>query len=193
MRHSITAIVLSKDEYSQPQQVDELLVVRQIIKTPFDLQRARFNAVSQVQTTHFFYLDDDDTLPDDVYDIAQDCANQYTAVAYTDELIQHEDGSSMLWKSEEYSYARHMRNSRLIHHLALCDTEVVKRVLPTLPRGNYCPEYMLYLSLGRIGAKYVPRVGYVWNRKKSGMSTWPATAASQANAFMWAKAKWGLE
>lgn len=183
----ITAVVLTAGEYERRFDGIEVLVQRQAIRTPGELLAARFQAILAVRTEHFFFLDDDDDLPDDYLDVLQACVNARCAIAYTDELVRLPDGTESVRKSASYSQTAHLTDPLLAHHLVLCDTDQARRAAVELPRGHYCPEFMLYWALAKQDAAYIPRVGYVWNKGEHGMHTWPTTTISQMRALLWCR------
>jgi len=186
---SITAIVLSKTEYTRKWTGLTLHVHQQPITNALDLLQARFDAVRRVNTKRFFFLDDDDDLPEDYLDVLEECAKRDSAIAYTDELIVRPDGTREVAKRAKYSRKAHRTDSQLIHHLALCDTAAAKHSVARLPRGHFCPEFLLYWDLAKHGASYVPRIGYHWNKAPTGMHAWPCTSVSQMRARLYSFGK----
>jgi len=180
---SITAVVLSAHAYARVWPGLEVLVHRSTIHDAADLQRARFEALANVRTPRFFYLDDDDELPSDYLDVLHECDMADAPLAYTDELVGGE-----LRVAGEYGQAEHLRDPLLVHHLALYDTEAAREAVAQLPRGHYAPEFMLAWQVAKGGAAHVPRVGYHWRKSPGGMHAWPRTILSWARARAWAKA-----
>lgn len=160
------------------------------LKSPADLHAARMDALALVTTPLCFFLDDDDKLPADYLDVLDQCADKMRArgvpMAYTDE-IQREVGKADVRRSwYEYDSARHLNSPMGLHHLVLMDTAKAQSVAATLLRGNYWTEHMLYWALGRQGAAYVPRVGYIWSRKaQGGFSRDPRTMAAMIFSQRW--------
>lgn len=183
----ITAVVLSATDYSRTFPGLDVLVHRSTITTPAELQAARFDAVLKVRTPHFFFLDDDDDLPDGHLDVIEQCVAAGAPIAYTDEIVIDPEGSAELRTRAPYSREAHYRDPQLLHHLVLCDTAAAQRSVARLPRGHFAPEVMLYWDLAREGAAYVPGVAYVWRRQPAGMHLWSSTARSQMRAQLWAK------
>lgn len=184
---SITAIVLTAGDYTRTFDGIDVLVQRQSIGNAFELLHARFRAIQAVRTSHFFYLDDDDDLPGDVLDVLADCEATGAPLAYTDELVRLPDGSESVREAAVYDRALHLRRPMLVHHLALCELGAARLAARSLPVGHYCPELLLYWAMARQGAAYVPRVGYVWNKRPDGMHRWPLTTISQMRAALWCK------
>lgn len=185
---SITAVVLSAKPYTRTfPGVDEVLVHRSIITDASQLLEARFDAIGQVTTPFFFFLDDDDDLPPNLPEVLTRCVLAGVAMAYTDELVRHPDGRYTRGVAGPYSQQAHLRQPQLVHHLVLCRTHEAQRAIKELPRGHYCPNFLLYWALARPGAKYVPEVGYIWN-KGDGMHTWPSISQAQMRAALWCKA-----
>jgi hypothetical protein len=150
------------------------------------LQAARFDAVAKVTTQFFFFLDDDDDLPDDYLVVLDRCMRAEAVIAYTDELVRHPDGREERSSKSSYSPAAHMSEPQLVHHLVLCRTREAQAASKRLPRGHFCPHFMLYWELAKGGAAHVPEIGYVWNRNAQGMHLWPSTSMSQMRALLWA-------
>lgn len=182
---SITAIVLTKGEYRRQWPGLTVAVHRQEIKDARGLLDARFDAVAQVETDHFFFLDDDDELPADYLDVLQECESADAKVCYTDEcVVSCQDRRLTFTKRGSYSREKHKADAQLIHHLALCNAEAARESIARLPRGHFCPELLLYWDLARGGAAYVERVGYYWFRDVTGMHAWPCTTVSQLRALL---------
>lgn len=180
---SITAVVLTAGSYRRHWPGLEVLVSRQRITDAADLQRARFDVVARVRTSHFFYLDDDDDLPADYLDVLDLCRAPGVPLAYTDEVVNGERR-----EAGHYSQADHIARPLLVHHLALYATAAASAAIAELPRGHYAPEFMLAWQVAKRGAAYVPRVGYHWHRAAGGMNAWPCTSLSWMRALLWCKA-----
>lgn len=178
----ITAVVVSSNaDYSRRWPGLEVLVHHlPSCRIPDELHAARLEALSRVRTSHFFYLDDDDDLPPDYLSVLGDCLTADKPIAYTDEMIISVAGNSQLSKSIAYDSMKHYMNPMLLHHLVLCQTSPALEIAKDLPRGAYWTEFLLYWPLAQLkGAHYVPRVGYIWKRSKTGQSLKPLTVASQ--------------
>lgn len=146
-----------------------------------DVQRAWFDALSLVDTPRFFYIDDDDALPPDHLEVIAECIDTGAAVAYTDESIH-----GKVRRSAPYSQAAHLADPLLCHHLVLCDTALAREVVRDLPRGSYWPEMQLFWEMAkRGGAAYVPRVGYCWNKRATGLHREWYTALGMHNSRAW--------
>lgn len=146
-----------------------------------DVQEAWLDALDLVDTPHFFYIDDDDTLPVDYLDVLADCLATGAAVAYTDESV-----NGQTRRAGPYSQEAHLARPTLIHHLALCDTALAREVARTLPRGHYWPEMLLFWEMAkRGGAAHVPRVGYQWNRGDTGLHSQWFTVLGISNSRAW--------
>ena len=133
------------------------------------LLAARLKAIEKVQTPHFFFLDDDDDLPENYLDVLQHSLDAKAAVAYTNEVVR-ESGCELVARSAPYNQALHLQNPMLIHHLALCDTQAAKSIIARIPQGVFAFEPIFYFELAAQGAAHVDRVGYVWNKSASGLS-----------------------
>lgn len=182
---SITAIVLTRGEYKRQWPGLTVDVHQQEIRGARELLDARFNAIAQVKTSHFFFLDDDDDLPADYLDVLQECERADAEICYTDEcVISCQERRLTFTRRGTYSREAHKANVQLIHHLALCNTGVAQGSVARLPRGHFCPELLLYWDMARNGAAYVERVGYYWFRDIGGMHARPCTTVSQMRAFL---------
>lgn len=184
-----TALVLTAGDYSCSWRGLDCVVQRQVITDAGEQLAARFAAVKKVRTKFFFFLDDDDGLPDDYLDVIAECESHDAPVVYTDELVltpMNTPVGSVLAKGP-YSRDRHYRNPTLLHHLVLCNTRAAVEAIGHLPRGHYWPEFLLYWELARGGAPYVPRIGYVWNKREGGMHVWSSTVRGQVRALLYVK------
>lgn len=148
------------------------------------LLNARLAAIEKVQTPWFFFLDDDDDLPEGIEGVLDECARADQALAYTNEVIR-EGGKDLLRQSAPYSQKAHLADFMLVHHLALCRTEDAKQAARTVPRGRYGFEPLFYWQLAKRGAAYVPRTGYIWN-KGSGMHRRPDVRIGMVLSQVWA-------
>lgn len=184
---NVTAVVLSADDVAPFVPGLQVLVHRSVIRDAAEHQRARFDAARRVETSHFFYLDDDDTLPTDYLDVIGECVAAGGALAYTDELQQHPDGSTSVRRSSPYSRDAHLNDPLLVHHLALYRTADAQRAIEALPVGHYYPEFMLSWAVASAGAAYVPRIGYHWYVSGHGLHTLPAISASTTRAMLWCR------
>lgn len=144
---------------------------------------ARMNVIKRVETEKFFFLDDDDDLPKDYLDVLEECDKAQADIAYTDELITYRSGAKRVDVKGPYSREAHGTNAMLLHHLVLCDTRAARAAVRELPRGDYCPEMLLYGHMARGGAAYIPRVGYHWN-KLDGLHRHPSVTASQQRTWL---------
>lgn len=166
---------------------ERLCVPGGVIRSAAEQQAAWFRSIEPVRTPWFFWLDDDDDVPDDIGDVLAQCQNTEFDVAYTDELRVGSDGTHSVRRGAPYSREAHLRDPMMLHHLVLMRTNVAREVLPGLPRGHYWPEMMLTWALAARGAHYVPRIGYVWRRSAEGMSQqWWATHG-MVRSQLWAK------
>lgn len=185
----VTAIMLSRHpREAQPYSFPVLNSVGDR-STPEQLHAARLDAIARVTTPWCFFLDDDDALPTDHADVLQACIAAARArgvpMAYTDELVR-EDGQPdyrRCWY--EYDSERHRTSPMGLHHLVLMDTAKAQAIAAKLPRGTFWTEHMLYWALGRSGAAYVPRVGYIWQRSAAGFSRNPRIVTAQLLARRW--------
>lgn len=162
-----------------------------VYKTAAEMYAARLAALCKVQTKWFFYLDDDDSLPEDYERILKLCMAVPTKLAYTNELVIDVDGSTRVKRPRAFTRAEFRRDPLLFHHLVVCDTEVAQRVSHELPRGVFLAETMLFgLSAYRFGATHIDDVGYVW-RRGGGLHSHPDTSFALNNSLRWVYSKMG--
>jgi len=182
----ISAVVLSAKEVEIA--IPGVVVVPHVsvIQNAKELLDARLEALKKVRSEWFFFLDDDDSLPDDYLKILDRCVSVDTPLAYTDELITNADGSLRVRKSAPYSEDAFIRNSTLIHHLAVCRTEAALEAAAKIPRGTYAIENLLFFEVARQGATYIPEIGYIWNRRKTGLNRGPSIVIGLVRSACWA-------
>lgn len=179
-----TAIVLSAAPVSLVLPGVTVLPSVQKVTTVAQLYDLRLSVLSRVTTPFCFYLDDDDELPADYLDVLDECAGHNLPLAYTDELIRYR-GADRVRRAAPYDLEQHKARPMLVHHLALMRTQDAVQAAARLPRGSLSVEQPLYMELAKGGAAYVPRVGYVWNRKPSGISHWPQMLGAQMMSSHW--------
>lgn len=181
-RARFTAIVLSaKPVKLQIPGVDVLASV-QAITSVSQLYDIRLDVIENVGTEFCFYLDDDDDLPPDYLSVLEECASHSLPLTYTDELIRYQ-GAENVRQSAEYDATIHANTPMFVHHLAVMRTADAVLAAKRLPRGALSVEQPLYYELAKGGAAYVPRIGYIWNRKPTGISHWPQMLGAQVRAM----------
>lgn len=184
LKDLVTAITLSGKPVSRALPDLATLVCVQSIENCAQYNEAFYGAIAKVKTPFFFFLDDDDTLPDDYLSVLNDCLNAHAAVAYTDELRSFEGGGSV-FRPGTYTQSRHLTKPTLVHHLALCRTGQAQGLLQSMPTGQYWPEMPLYFALAKDSAAYIPRVGYRWNRSSVGLSSQADFSIGQMRSKLW--------
>lgn len=157
------------------------------IRNAAEAQTAWFDAVAKVETEHFFYLDDDDDLPQGYAGVLELAVSSDADLVYTDELVRSPDRPEYLRLAGEYSQAAHLANFMLVHHLAVCRTAAARAAIARLPRGHYWPEMMLFWEMAKAGAVHLPAVGYVWNRRPTGLHVIPSIVMGQTRSALWCK------
>jgi hypothetical protein len=183
----VTALTICNRPYARRfEGVETAVLAGRNIRSAADAREAWFASVVLVQTPYFFWVDDDDSLPLDYLDVLHDCLRAGAPIAYTDELVTGVRAG--LRRSGAYSREAHLANPMMLHNLVLCRTDAALEVLHTLPVGHYWPEMLLFWALARGGAAYVPRVGYVWNRRADGLGSRPEASLSQMRSALWCKA-----
>jgi hypothetical protein len=183
---AITAVVLSQQPYES--KYDAVTTLNHVEPTPFrnhyDINRARRLALQKVTTPYWFFLDSDDSLPDDYESVLQECLNRNKAVVYTQELRKLADGTEHVNQPGEFDQDRFVRNVMMMHHLVLCNTVYTREALTVIPNERQMMEPCLYFQLAKISVAHVPRIGYVWNRG-NGMHTKSDALEFQARAAIW--------
>lgn len=182
----ISAVILSKKPVRT--KIDGVRVVNHVstFNDARGLLNARLQALKKVSTEWFFYLDDDDELPTDYARVLERCTSVDTPLAYTDEKITSADGSFKVRKSSEYSEDKFVSDFMLIHHLAVCKTGSALNAAKVIPVGDYTVENLLFFAVAKQGATYIDDVGYIWNRRKEGLSYKPSIVIAQMQSATWA-------
>lgn len=156
----------------------------QTIKSCSDYRDAFYGAITQVKTPYFFFLDDDDNVPDDYLSVLEDGLAKNAAVVYTDEVRRFK-GEEVIYRPGEYAADKHLANPAMLHHLVLCQTSSAKNALNHMPKGQYWPEMPLYFDLAQDSAAYIPRIGYHWHRSDAGLSSTADIAIGQMRSRIW--------
>ena len=187
-----TAIVLSARSVTLDLPGVVVLPWVSVLRDDTALHAARLDALASVKTQYCFFLDDDDELPENYLDILAEVADRFTqgaVMVYTDELVRDETQKTEYIRSTyEYNEERHRFGPMMLHHLVAMRTEVAQEVARTLPRGTYWTEHMLFYALGLRGpVRYVPKVGYIWNRGMTGFSRDPRIVRAGAFSMMWCR------
>lgn len=180
-----TAIVLSADPVTLDLPGVAVLARVQKLHGTADMHAIRLDALQSVQTPYCFYLDSDDELPADYLSVLEECAAHGKALAYTDELVVTK-GVTTVHKAEPYDRDAYLRKPMMIHGLAVMETRAVKEIEPTLPRGIFWTQLMLFSELAKRGAAYVARIGYIWHRG-DGFNTRAEATLSQVRSLEWAR------
>lgn len=187
--NEVSAVVLSARDYEREFEGIDVQLYKSVIRESKDLQHARFTAIEQAKTPWFFFLDDDDDLPDNYLSVIGKCIDAVkangAAYAHTDEIVRISNGETWLRKSAPYTQNWHMQSPLLVHHLVLFDTAKAKLAVAKLPRGSYNPEFMLFWEAAKMGTAYVPEVGYIWNKRRDAMHAQRETGVSCTRAKHW--------
>lgn len=184
----VTAVVQSRVPYTRTFDAFRVLNTVQVVDAA-GLCSARLDSIRQVTTPWFFFLDDDDDLPDNHADLIQSCidlaTHDHSKVVYTNELVESVDGSTKVTKVGKYSQEAHLSNYALVHHLALYSTQAALDALKVIPRGLHWAELLLAWQVAKSGASYLDEVGYIWNRGLEGAHAWPKTIIAQVQSATW--------
>lgn len=177
-----TAVVLSAKPVKL--EIPGVMVLGSVqnIHTAEQLHQVRLDVLTQIKTPYFFYLDDDDELPEDYLSVLGDCANLNKPLVYTDEIIV-EDGKARLSVSGPYDQQAHIVNPTLVHHLVLMQTVAAQKAAAEIPRGMY-NEMLLFFRVAASGAGYINRTGYIWN-KGQGLHRRADTLIAQVASATW--------
>ena len=179
----VTAVILSALPIKRQVDGCDTLVHSSRFNDAAGLLEARFAAMARVQTPWFFFLDDDDELPEGYADVLDQCMSAGAPLAYTDEIIRTPRGDHRR-TGQPYSQEAHKANNMLVHHLAVCQTEQALNALNKLPRGQYGFEPLFYWELAKSGAAYIPEAGYIWN-VNAGMHRNPSVRLGMARSTLW--------
>lgn len=147
---------------------------------------SRIASLERIDTEWFFWLDDDDELPEDFPRVLAKCLKVKTPLAYTDELVTNADGTAYRRCGQKYSQDAHIDNMTLIHHLAVCKTEVARDAAKRIPRGLYAVENLLFFEVAKQGVTYINEIGYVWHRRKTGLNADPSLLIGLVQSATWA-------
>jgi hypothetical protein len=177
---AITAVTISFDVVAERLSVPRVQINDRTFTNAAQVQQAWFDGVALVETPFFFFLDSDDALPVGYEEILARC--QDAPITYTKESVNGE-----VSEPGPYSRESHLTNPLKLHHLVVCHTETAKSAIARLPRGHYWPEMLIYWECARQGAKYVPEVGYHWNRG-NGLSRKAFTSCAVMRSLLWCKA-----
>lgn len=184
---SVSAVTICRDRFTRRWPgLEHTVLSGRRFSSAADVQRAWFDSIALVRTPWFFWLDDDDELPDDYLQVLERCVSAGAPIAYTDEEIRRPDGSVAVRRAAPYSQAAHLQDPTLLHHLVVCNTAAARLALQRLPRGHYWPELQLFWEVAKQGgAAYVPAIGYVWNRGHTGLHAQWFTVVGQVQAQIW--------
>lgn len=166
--------------------LDQVVLRDRVFASAADVQAAWFDAIERVDADWFFMVDDDDELPDDYLDVIDRCRASGLPIAYTDELVV-DDHASTRRTPGAYSRHAHASDPSMLHHLVLCRTADARAAVSRLPRGHYWPELMLFWELARHDAAYVPAIGYVWNKRATGLHRAWFTGYGVMQSQLWCK------
>lgn len=152
---------------------------------PAGLLDARIASLEKIKTEWFFFLDDDDHLPDDYLRVLDLCIRAGTPLAYTNELIVDQN-RQYVRRSGHYSQSAHLMNRTYVHHLAVCRTAAALDAAKFIPRGNYGVEPLLYFQIAKQGATWIDEIGYVWCASGNGLSMHSDMLTAMTSSTIWA-------
>lgn len=180
----ITAVILSKSPVRRSVAGVKTLVHASIFKNAAGLLAARKAAIKRVQTEWFFFLDDDDALPDGYAELLARCVDTDAALSYTRERVFDEvAGTEYVSGNGPWTRERHVMAPQLIHHLAVCRTRAAIAACAATPDGMYAFENLVYFRMACDGgANFIDEVGYVWHRGAHGLSRHPTLIIGQAKS-----------
>lgn len=184
---SISAVILSaKPCAKQIAGVEVVNHVSQFTEAK-GLLKSRLASIRKVKTDWFFWLDDDDDLPGDYLRVLDKCMRVKAPLAFTNEIVTNADGSSHVRKSSRYTQDRHIHNMTLVHHLAVCRTDVALDAMTRIPNeGLYAVENLLFFEVAKQGASFVNEIGYIWHRRDTGLNRHPSLLIGLVQSATWA-------
>lgn len=187
LQDDITAVVLSARDYRPDIHGVQVLAHRSVFKDVAGSLVARLAALDRVRTPWYFFLDDDDELPDDYPQILERCMATDAALSYTRErVIDSVTGETYESFGAPYTPDLHVQRPMLLHHLVVCRTQAARAAAARIPRGTYCLEHLLYFEAAKGGANYVDAIGYIWHRG-TGLSRQPKSALGQMRSMVHAQ------
>lgn len=137
-----------------------------------DLHHYRKKSVflPEIKTKYMTWVDDDDELPPDVLDVCRELVEKIeqegTLIGYTNETLRY-NGKDITHPAKQYSREAYIQSGhQVMHHLIVMNVDAAREVSALLPEGPYWVEFMfnIYLAELGIGATYLNRTGYIWNR-----------------------------
>lgn len=179
---NVTALTVSRSPvFREWPALEHRCLSGRVFRRAEHVQCAWFDAIALVETSHFFFIDDDDDLPGDYLSVLDQCLSTRRAIAFTDEQVH-----GCRRRRHAYSQQLHIENPTLVHHLVLCETAVARAAIEDLPRGDYWPEMLLYWRMAELGgAAHVPEVGYLWHRQPKGLHSQWFTVSGMHNSRSW--------
>lgn len=181
---NVTAVVLSPERAGYKLPGITVLNHASKFSSVAGYNNAMATAVGKVKTDWFFMLNWDDSVPEDYLSVIADCVDGGHAVAYTDEKVVTQNGSKIR-VAGAYSQEEHLRNAFLMHHLVVCKTGPALEAIASTPRDEMWLDMLLYFQLAKKGVKYVPRIGYNWNKTENGFHKTPGMLRHVTHSAIW--------
>lgn len=161
---NITCITLSSKPFTRhdvPEEVEYLNYVSEFDSLE-GLHQSQINAINQVQTSHFVFVDDDDIFPKGVR------IPTNKAMLVGDEIINTVKGRRVIQHSyldKRYFKEADWHNMPSLIHKPVVNTKLAKIIVAYFPQGLYYTNWMLYATMLRIGGfEYDSSFLYYWNR-----------------------------
>ena len=142
-------------------------------KTVAEHAAARRAALAKVKTSHCFFQDIDDPLPN-LY------PDNFKGV-YHGDFIAHLVKDNRDMKIPAKPHTKQVRyNTPLIVHKAIIETAPAQAIAKTMPEGNYSFEaYLYYFLYFYYGYTYDPKLEMLWNKGEFGFHKYDQGSAGR--------------
>lgn len=161
-----TAIILSENPTTKTLPLDVAVVNE--VSTFTNLAgdyAARLRAIKRVQTSHFFFIDEDDPY-------VHQCWASPTLTIGTEYWESPELKFNLVRKPPMYKSADHLCSPQYVHNATCVNTAAALSVLARMPsEGEYYFQHMFYFILAKEAPPHIePRLVYKWQVTKEGMN-----------------------
>lgn len=180
----VSAVVLSAKPVSIQLEHAKVVPFVSSFQSADDLYAARLASLKEVSSEWMFSLDDDDQVSSNYRSVLEKAIAADQPLAYSNEIIRTPGGKYVISRKEPYSRKRHAQWHLMVHHLVLMKTEAAQRAAERVPSGRYF-ESVLFFEVARHGAAFIDEVGYIWNKRFSGLHLNPTVAEAQHNSALW--------
>lgn len=138
----------------------------------------RIQAINNIETPYFMFVDNDDELLDGASSIISkmisDLDTTKYSIAYCDHVVNDTSADTpvkTVVSVGKYDEAKAMTNLGYLHHGVIVRTKDAKRLVNSLPNKGYHLQPVLYTALARTGTVYINGAFYQWNKKSTGLHT----------------------